>query len=145
VHIARDIVVERPIEEVFAFVSDARHDPRWCRKVESVEQLGGDGPGPGARYVVMHRPIPLRPARRMEHSCLGWDPPRRIEWREDDGTDAIDVVYELEDVGGATRLTQRDEVARIGAPRLLKPFVKHGIGRDIAHQLEALKRLLEAG
>jgi uncharacterized membrane protein len=140
--IARSIEIARPADEVFAFVADARNDPRWCPKIVSVEQVEGDGPGPGARYAVVHRPIPLRPARRMDHACTGWSPPHRIAWREDDGTDVIEVTYELEDLGGATRLTQRDD-ARVGAPRLLHPLLKAGIGHDVGRQLKALKRLLE--
>jgi hypothetical protein len=143
--IERKVTIKRPIGEVFAFVSDARNDPEWCEKVRSVKQNKGRGPGPGARYVVIHRPIPMAPERRMDYTCRAWDPPHRIEWHERDGSDEIEVVYELEDVGGATRLTQRDEVHRIGVPTLLKPIMKRGIGRDISHQLKTLKALLESG
>jgi uncharacterized protein YndB with AHSA1/START domain len=142
VEIVRDVEIHRPIAAVFAFVSDPRNDPRWCRKVRSVEQVEGDGPGPGARYAVMHRPIPLRPARRMELTCTGWSPPRRVELREDDGTDIFLVTYELDDLGGRTRITQRSDAA-LGAPRLLHPVLKAGIGGDMAGQLKALKKLLE--
>ena len=78
----------------------------------------------------------------MEMTRVPFDPPRRIEWREDDGTDVFEVTYELEDRGGRTRLTQRS-AAELGAPRLLHPIYRAGIGRDIAKQLKELKRLLE--
>jgi uncharacterized protein YndB with AHSA1/START domain len=147
VEIVREVEIDRPVDEVFAFVSDPTGDPHWCPKVQSVSPLGGDGgPGPGARYAVVHKPVPLRPARRLEMSCVAWDPPRRLEWREDDGTDVFVVSYELEPVrdGAATRFTQRSN-AEIGAPRLLHPLFRHGIGRDVAGQLRRLKRLLEEG
>jgi uncharacterized protein YndB with AHSA1/START domain len=143
VEIVREVEIDRPLAEVFAFVSDSRNDPRWCRKVLSVEQVAGDGPGLGARYAVVHRPVPLRPARRMQLSCTAWNPPHRLELREDDGTDIFLVTYELDDMGGCTRVTQRSN-ATIGAPRLLHPAMKAGIGRDIAGQLKALKKLLES-
>jgi uncharacterized protein YndB with AHSA1/START domain len=143
VRIERSIVIDRPVDEVFAFVSDPRHDPEWCAKVVSVEQVSGDGPGPAGRYVVVHKPVPGRPERRMDYECTAWEPPHRIEWREDDGADVIHVTYGLEDLGGRTRMTQRDD-AELGAPRLLRPLFKAGIGRDVARQLETLKGLLEA-
>jgi hypothetical protein len=143
VKIEREVEIARPVDEVFDFVADARNDVRWCPKVLSVELAEGEGPGPGACYAVVHRPIPLRPAREMEMSCAGWNPPRRLEWREDDGTDVFLVIYELEDIGnGRTRLRQRSD-AEIGAPRVLHPVFKAGIGRDMEGQLKRLKKLLE--
>jgi hypothetical protein len=63
--------------------------------------------------------------------------------REDDGTDVFEVTYSLEALdSGRTRLTQRS-VASIGAPRLLHPVFKAGIGRDVARQLKKLRALLE--
>jgi uncharacterized protein YndB with AHSA1/START domain len=145
VDITREIVIERSVADVYAFIADARNDPRWCPKVKSVEQVEGEGPGPGARYVVVHKPVPLKPARRMDHTCVASEPPRRIQWREDDGTDLFQVTYELEDLeGGRTRLRQHSN-ARLGAARIMHPLYRAGVGRDLDVQLRALKKLLEAG
>lgn len=141
--VTRDIVIARGVDDVFAYLADARNDPQWCPKVLRTDLLAGEGPGPGARYGVTHRPIPLRPAREMDHVCVAWTPPTRIEWREDDGTDVIAVTYELEDLGGATRVTQRSD-AELAAPAFLHPLMRLGIGHDIARQLKTLKGKLEA-
>jgi hypothetical protein len=144
VRIAAEIVIDCHIDEVFNFVADPLNDPRWCEKVLHVDQLAGDVPGPGAEYVVLHRRVPFRPPRRMRFTCIDWDAPKRIVWREDDGHDVIDVVYELDEVWTATRFTQRDS-AVLGAHRLLHPVIKLGIRRDLRRQLRALKRALERG
>jgi hypothetical protein len=140
--VVRSVVIDCHIEDVFAFVADPLNDPAWCAKVLRVEQVEGNGPRLDARYEVLHRPIPFRPARRMAHTCVDWEPPRRVAWREDDRADVIDVTYELESVWTSTRLTQRDD-ARRGAPRALHPLLRAGIGRDVARQLRTLKRVLE--
>jgi uncharacterized protein YndB with AHSA1/START domain len=140
--IRRSVLIQRPVAEVFEFVADPLGDPDWCPKVRSVEQVEGEGPGVGARYAVVHQPVPLRPARRMEYTCVASVSPGRLEWREDDGSDVIEVIYELSDENGATRFTQTDH-AELGAPRLLHPVMKAGIGHDIGRQLRGLKRLLE--
>jgi uncharacterized protein YndB with AHSA1/START domain len=143
VRIEREIRIARPVQEVFDYVAEPRNDPRWCRKVISVEQIAGTGPGPGSRYAVVHRPVPGRAPRKLDHSCLAWERPRRIEWREDDGTDAFLVEYSLEATPDGTRFRQRSD-AELGAGRLLRPLFRIGIGRDIAAQLRTLKRVLEA-
>jgi hypothetical protein len=108
-----------------------------------VELVEGEGTGPGSRYSVVHRPVPLRPVRTMDHRCVAWAPPHRIEWLEDDGTDTFEVAYELEEVDGETRLTQTSN-ATIGAAKILHPIFRAGIGADIARQLRDLKALLES-
>jgi uncharacterized protein YndB with AHSA1/START domain len=144
VEIVREISIGRPVDEVFAFVADARNDPRWCPKVRSVEQASGGGPGPDARYAVVHKPVPGKPERKMEMTCTAFDPPRRIEWREDDGTDLFEVTYDLEPTADGTTMRQTSR-ATIAAPRLLHPLYRAGIGRDVARQLKALKKELERG
>jgi uncharacterized membrane protein len=141
--ISRSIVIERPVREVFDFVCDPRNDPRWCPKVDSVDLVNGEGPGPGSRYSVVHRPVPLRPARTMDYECVGWTPPARIEWREDDGTDTLEVTYLVEEADGGSRLTQTSD-GTLGAPKLVQPLFRAGFGRDIDRQLKRLKRLLES-
>jgi uncharacterized protein YndB with AHSA1/START domain len=141
--IERSIEIERPAGDVFDFLLDARNDVRWCHKVKSVDLVSRDGPGAGARYRVVHKPVPMRPEREMEFTCEAAERPHRIEWHEDDGHDSIDVTYSLEPTpSGGVRVTQRDD-ATLGAPRLLQPIVKRGIGADVQRQLRALKKLLE--
>jgi uncharacterized protein YndB with AHSA1/START domain len=142
--IAREVVIDLHIDDVFDYVANPYNDPAWCEKVLYVEQVEGMGPGPGARYDVMHRPVRFRPPRRMTYTCLEYYPPVRIEWREEDRDDVIHVTYELEEVWTSTRLTQRDD-AQFGAPRILHPLLRAGIGRDMGRQLRALKQVLERG
>jgi uncharacterized protein YndB with AHSA1/START domain len=138
--IEREIEIARPVDEVFAFVSDARNDVQWCRKVRSVERVAED------RYAVVHQPVPLRPARRMEMTLVASDPPRRLEWREDDGTDVFRVTYSLSATGSGGTLMRQTSDASVGAvPRWLHPLWRRGIGRDLQRQLRDLKELLEGG
>ena len=136
VQIEREVEIARPVEEVFAFLADPRNDPSWCPKVLSVE-------GGGDRFQVVHKPVPLRPARTMEMRRIASEPPVRLEWAQDDGTDVFHVTYDLERTPTGTRFRQTSE-AQIGAvPRMLYPVWRHGIGRDIARQMRELKRILE--
>jgi uncharacterized protein YndB with AHSA1/START domain len=141
--IERMIVIERPTEEVWDYIADLRNDPQWCDKVRSVEQVEGGGPGPGARYVVMHRPIPMRKAKELAVTIEEFDPPHRMRIREEDEDGVFDVTYELEPAGDGTRLTQRDRIDW-KIPRFQQPLAWRLVSRDIASQFAALKRKLEA-
>jgi uncharacterized membrane protein len=137
--IERSIEIRRAVEEVFGFVSDPLNDPRWCRKVQSVT-AAGEG-----RWEVWHKPVPMRPARRMEMTRVAFEAPKRIEWLQDDGVDVFRVSYALSATGsGATRFVQRSDASVGAVPRLLHPLWRHGIGRDVARQLRDLKGLLES-
>lgn len=141
--IERSIEIARAVEDVFAFVSEPANDMRWCPKVSSVEQTLGERPGPGAQWRVVHRPVPVLPARAMTYVLVDWAPPSSITWREDDGHHVFDVEYTLERAGRGTRFTQTDDIA-LGAPRIMYPIMRAGIGHDVASQLKRLKRHLEA-
>ena len=137
--IEREIEIARPVDEVFTFVADARNDPRWCRKVQSVERVADD------RYSVVHKPVPGRPARRMEMTRVRWDPPHSLEGHEDDGTDVFRVGYALSPTAsGGTLFRQRSDATVGAVPRWLYPLWRLGIGRDVQRQLRDLKRLLES-
>lgn len=142
--VEKSIEIARPCEEVFAFVSDPRNDVHWCPKVLSVTPLTPQAQGPGARFKVVHRPIPLRPAREMDHSLADWDPPHRLVWSENDGRDELTVTYSLEATATGTRLTQHDRIEKLAAPRPLHPMMRLGIAADVGRQLKLLRRHLES-
>jgi hypothetical protein len=141
--VERSTHIARLPADVFDFVADPRNDPLWCPKVVSVQAPSAEAGGPGTRYAVVHRPVPLRPARRMVHTLVSWQPPGRIVWHEDDGHDVVDVVYLLEADRAGTRFTQRSD-AQLAVPRFLHPVMRAGIGRDIAKQLDRLRDHLES-
>jgi uncharacterized protein YndB with AHSA1/START domain len=141
--VERSVTIDRPVGEVFAFVADCRNDPRWCPRVLSVEQVAGDGPGPGARYRAVHRPIRLRKPMELAVEVVALEPPHRLTLRERDDDGVFDVSYELRAEGQRTRVTQRDEVDLAGVPKLLHPLARRNMGRHLDEQFAALKRLLE--
>lgn len=145
--VVRSIEIARPIDEVFSFVADAGNHPRWRPKIISSVQLTGTGPGPGARYQVTTRPLPGRPPAGGTAECVGWEPPQRVEWRENDGVDDVQLRLVLGDLGDATQVTQYCLLAPATPQRLrpiiLRPMMRQGVGRDIELQMLTLKKVLE--
>lgn len=96
-----EVVIDCHIDDLFAFLADFTKAPRWASGIVAVDQVAGEGPGPGARYDVVRSVLGRR--RRTTVLCAGWDPPQRIAWRED----GREVTYALESVWTATRVTAR--------------------------------------
>jgi uncharacterized protein YndB with AHSA1/START domain len=142
VKIEASSVIERPPGDVWALIADLRNDPRWCDKVVSVDQVTGDRPGSGARYDVLHRPIRVRPPKKLVVTVADFEPPRRMRIREEDDDAVFEVTYELAEAPAGTKLTQIDEIdwkIPFPGPQIGRAMVR----RDIRRQLRALKSLLE--
>ena len=141
--IEQSVEIGRPVEEVFALISDPRNDPRWCPKVLSCEQIAAGGPLEGARFRAMHRPIRLRPAAELQIEIVAVDPPRSMSSRQEDEDGVFNVTYELEPSPDGTRLTQRSDI-EWKIPRPLQLVGNRTVPRHIKRQMEELKRVLEA-
>ena len=132
------IEIARAPEQVWAFVADHANDPRWCKKVKSVESAGPN------RWEVAHKPVPLRPPVTLVVEQVELDPPRRLRLREEDDASVFDVEYRLEGSGEQTRFTQTSDFEWKMLPRFLHKTFARGVRRDVRHQLRQLKRVLEA-
>ena len=56
-----DVRIDRPIEEVFAYVSDPLNFPRWNSAVQTVRKTSPDESDLASTYV-MERKLPAGPA-----------------------------------------------------------------------------------
>jgi polyketide cyclase/dehydrase/lipid transport protein len=132
------IEIARSPDEVWAFVADHANDPRWCKKVKSVESAGA------GRWQVWHKPVPLRPPVTLLVEQLELDPPRQLKLREEDQASVFEVEYRLEGTERGTSFTQISDFEWKTLPRFLHKGFARGVQRDVRHQLQELKRMLEA-
>jgi hypothetical protein len=135
------IVINRGIEDVFAIVSDATNDPKWCPRVLSCEQVEGHGPGPGARYSAHHNPMFMRKMTR-DIRVAAFEAPHCVRWLQEDSNGVFHIEYKLEVTPTGVLFTQHDEI-----DWKISPFsVEVGrriVPRHIRQQFERLKRFLE--
>ena len=139
VRVEESVEIERPPEEVWEFIADPANDPRWCRKVQSVEPAGP------RRWTVLHKPVPMRPAAELSLEQLVLDPPSRLTMRQEDDASVFNVEYRLEPTSAGTHFTQVSEFEWKKLPRLLHKTFQRGVRRDVRGQLRELRKALEAG
>jgi carbon monoxide dehydrogenase subunit G len=137
VRIAESVEIQRPIEAVWALVSDRQNDPSWCAKVKSVG-VSGEG-----HWVEIHKPVPLRPALPLSVVEVGRRAPNWLTLRQEDETSVFEIEYTLEPAGDGTRFSQVSEFEWKKLPRVLHRTFARGVRNDVRAQLRSLKKLLE--
>ena len=134
--------VERPVEEVFAFVSDPLLFPRWNSAVQTVHGTSRARGEPRSTYS-MQRHIPtgqvendLEVFAREHNTEFGirtTSGPTPFRYRYRFASDGPDPVVHLD-----------ASVELPGATAVLGPLAARGVKRGVDANLAALKRTLEA-
>jgi uncharacterized protein YndB with AHSA1/START domain len=134
--------IDRPIDEVFAYLADLEHTPEWNWAITETKKVT---PGPasvGTRYRQI-RSVPQVSTEELEIIAL--DPDRRIEIRATLADLPAHLVYELDQVSTGTSVTNTVEIEPQGVFRLIGPVVGGRAKNAVAENLSKLKELLEAG
>jgi uncharacterized membrane protein len=134
------VVINRPLEECFAYLTDLANDLEWRREWIEAEKTT-DGPhGVGARYRLTGALLGRRIA--TEYATIAYEPNRLAAWRAASGPLPLRFSRALEAVEGGTRVTMRYE-GDGGLLRLASPLVA-GIGRrQMEGDFPKLRQLLE--
>ncbi len=137
----RSITIDRPVEEVFAFVADGEQCPKWRPGVLDIRRVSGEGVG--TRYAQGVRgPMGRRIA--ADYEITGWEPNRRIEFRTTAGPVRPHGLYDLEATDAGTRLTFSLDAELGGLRKLfMGGMVQRTMESEVA-ALDAVKRILEA-
>ena len=136
-------IIERPIDDVFRYVTDVDRIPEWIGVAVSREKLT-DGPmGPGTRIRAVDKFM----GRQMEYQeeIVSFEPPKNWALRMS-GAMQGEVRGRLHEVGGATSLTVDFDVQPSGfAQRVLSPIFRMVMRRAVEGDLARLKARLEGG
>ena len=139
--VEESVPIDRPVEVVFAFISDPATYPRWRGDVVAVEHVA---PGPLARGSTFDQIIASFLGRqRFTFEVTGYEPNARLELRATSGPVRPIVTYSVESAGQGTRLTARIDVHTRGVLRLLEPLMPGGVKKRNSQDVSKLKQVLE--
>ena len=103
--IEESVEIDRPPEEVFAYVADPEHLPEWSGIVQEVRKEGQGQPQEGDRFTTVAKFLGRRFETPME--VVAHEPPRRHSDRSTGGPFEQEYTFVVEETeGGGTRLTQ---------------------------------------
>jgi uncharacterized protein YndB with AHSA1/START domain len=142
VRLERDIVIERPVDEVFAYVSEPANLPSWQPAV--VEIRRPEGPlAVGSSFGETRTFVGKRFETTVE--VVELEPERTFAIRVVGGPVPIRVRHVFGPADGGTRVTIAGEVELHGALRVAGRLMAKAAEHDAGASLVRLKALLERG
>lgn len=136
------VQVDRPAEEVFAFLADLCNEPRYVSNVIRTEKISEGPLGVGSRYRETARTLLGRRATTT-YEISEFDSPRVVEFRGSSGRATFRARWELVWDGGVTKATFTGE-AQVGWPmRVLEPILGRSVASTFSLMARNLKRELE--
>jgi uncharacterized membrane protein len=133
------IRIDRPVDEVFAFLSDFENIPKWNYYVLEVRQLSNNPVGTGTTY---HQ---VRKTDEQDFRIIEFEPNHTVAVKTlPHSSPELEMRFTLCEEGNTTRV--RDEwKLDTGRPSILEKLAGGRVKAAVAENLAKLKELLEKG
>ncbi len=139
--IENSITIDRDPQEVWGYLADLENLPEWNYAIVSTRQVSPGPVGVGTVYE-QERSIPERTTETLQ--ITRFEPTHRLTVQGTLGPFHADVSYSIDEVGGASLLTNVADLEASGPLRMVAPLAARKIQRAIDANLLALKERLEA-
>jgi hypothetical protein len=138
-------VIDRPIDEVFAFLADGTNDPKFSPRVLEIRKTT-DGPvGVGTVFESKVKDAGMKTGRSFELTTF--ETPTKIRWteRSKNMITVPDGGYDLEKVSDSqTRVTIHNTFEAHGLGKLLVGFAARAAQKDAPAFAARIKAAVEA-
>jgi uncharacterized membrane protein len=139
--IEQSIIIARPIEEVFAYVSDQRNSPEWEDGVLEVRQTPESPVGVGTKITLVRAFLGKRIEQHAEF--VAYEPPVMFAFASISGPSTTGT-NRFESTAEGTKVTIAFEMQAGGLFSLAEPLVARNLRRSVEAALGNLKDLLES-
>jgi hypothetical protein len=120
-HIAGDVTITAPVDEVFDLVADERNEPRYNPRIVRAEKVSEGPISAGARFVA--EPKSMGAKGEMTLTILDYDRPHRLHNLVRSSYMQVDGTLTFEEVDGGTRLKWDWDMGLVGPMRILAPML----------------------
>src|SRR4051794_10328234 len=138
-------VIDRPVEEVFAFLADGENDKKFSSRVLEIAKTT-DGPvGVGTVYKSTVKDAGMKSAREFE--ITEFEQPTKIRWteRSKNSVTVPEGGYDLEPAGdGATKITIWNNFEGHGFGKVIVGFAARAARKDADAFAGRIKAAVEA-
>jgi uncharacterized protein YndB with AHSA1/START domain len=138
------VVINRPIEDVFAFLADGENDPKFSPRVLEMTKTTPGPPAVGTRFASTVKDAGMKTKREFEYTEFA--PPTRIRWaeRSKNIVTATEGGYDLAPERGGTRVTIYNVLEGHGLGKLIAPLALRSARKGADDFGRAIKAAVEA-
>jgi uncharacterized protein YndB with AHSA1/START domain len=138
------VVIDRPIEEVFAFLADGENDPKFSPRVLEIAKTTDGPPGVGTVYASTVKDAGVKTKREIK--LTEFEPPTRIRWSEvsKNLVTAPEGGYDLAPEGTGTRVIFHNVLEGHGPGKLIAPLALRSARKNADEFGKAIKAAVEA-
>jgi uncharacterized protein YndB with AHSA1/START domain len=114
--------IDRPIEQVFAFLADGTNDPKFSPRVLEITKTTDGPPGVGTVWASTVKDAGMKTKR--EFKITEFEPPTKIRWAEisKNAITADEGGYDLTPADGGTHVRIYNVLEGHGLGKLLLPL-----------------------
>ena len=138
------VTIDRPIEQVFAFLADGENDKKFSPRVIEISKATDGPPGKGTIYKSTVKDAGMKTKREFE--LTEFEPPTRIRWTER-SKNLVTVPqggYDLTAQDDGTQLTFFNELEGHGLGKLFAGFALGSARKGADDFARAIKQAVEA-
>ncbi|MEI7849340.1 MAG: SRPBCC family protein [Chloroflexota bacterium] len=136
-------LVDRPMPEVFTFLSNPLNLPKWQMMIANIEQVTPGAPGVGSKYKVAAEIMGRKIDGLMELTTL--EPPTRFGFTNQAGPMQVTVTVSLKPAGTGTHITLNAQGNPGGVFKIAESLLAGQVKTQMESNLARLKTLLESG
>jgi uncharacterized protein YndB with AHSA1/START domain len=139
-------VIGRPIEDVWAFVSDPRNEPKWHTDILEIRSASDPAGGPPTNWIdgaTLLVTVQFMGRREYEVEITGLEANRRLQFTTRTGPVKPTSTYLFESADGDTRFTRHVEVPLHGPMRIFGPLMRRDLEKRNGRFVQNLKALLD--
>ena len=141
VKIEESVIIDRPVEEVWKFITDLSKFPKWDNEVLEVRQTSTGPLGLGSTVEVRQKMRNMTLPQR----CIEYEPNRNFSFAVTSGPGkGSTVTFSVEIIEGKTKFTKVDDLKFSGFYKLVGPFITPSMRREVVAANGNLKRILES-
>ena len=137
IKIERTITIHRPVEEVFAYVSDISHGPRYISGQREAHTTSNGPMGVGTTFATSGKFL----GRGATCQVTEYEPNRRLAWKATSGARAT-TTWGFQPSGPSTRVTFTRQAEARGLFGLAEPLLLGLANGQVDKDLGTLKELL---
>jgi uncharacterized protein YndB with AHSA1/START domain len=137
------VVIDRAIDDVFAFLADGENDPKFSPRVLQIAKTTDGPPAVGTVYASTVKDAGMKTKR--EFKLTEFEPPTRIRWAEvsKNLVTAPEGGYDLAPEGEGTRVTVYNVLEGHGLGKLIAPLALRSARKGADDFGKAIKAAVE--